>query len=46
MAENCTHDCSSCSSNCAERTQAPKTDFLEPCNEFSTVKHVIAVVSG
>ena len=46
MAENCTHDCSSCSSNCAERAQAPKTDFLEPCNEFSTVKHVIAVVSG
>ncbi len=44
MAENCTHDCSSCSSNCGERTQ-PQS-LLEPCNSVSSVKQVIAVVSG
>ena len=40
----CTHDCSSCSSNCGER-QEPQS-FLEPCNAMSTLGHVIAVVSG
>ena len=44
MAENCTHDCSSCSSNCAERT-APQ-DLRAPANPHSNVKKVIAVVSG
>ena len=44
MSENCTHDCSSCSSNCGERTQ-PQS-LLEPCNSVSSVKQVIAVVSG
>ena len=42
MAENCTHDCSSCSSNCASR-QAPQFD--QP-HALSTIKHAIAVVSG
>lgn len=46
MAENCTHDCSTCGSSCSERTQEQKTDFLEPCNGLSTIKKVIAVVSG
>ena len=41
MSENCSHDCSSCSQNCAERK-----DFKEKLNEFSTVKKVIGIVSG
>jgi Mrp family chromosome partitioning ATPase len=40
MADNCTHQCGSCGENCAER------DFHEPCNQYSSVKHVIGVVSG
>lgn len=43
MAENCNHDCSSCSSNCSSRQNAIQK---EPVNEFSNVKHVIAVMSG
>ena len=43
MSENCSHDCSSCSSNCAERQ---KTDFLEPPHELSHIKKIIGVVSG
>ena len=44
MAENCTHDCSTCSANCGERTE-PK-DLRAPANAGSRVKKVIAVVSG
>ena len=44
MAENCTHDCSSCSASCGERT-APQ-DLRAPANAHSNVKKVIAVVSG
>lgn len=40
MSEECTHDCSSCSSKCSE------ADLIEKTNEFSKVKKVIAVVSG
>ncbi len=36
----CTHDCSSCSSNCSER------DMHVPGNAMSSVKRVIAIVSG
>jgi len=43
MAENCTHDCSTCSQNCASRD---KTSLLEPLNAHSSVKKVIGVVSG
>lgn len=43
--ENCTHDCSSCGSNCSSRQSAPE-DFREPLNQYSTVKKVIGVVSG
>jgi Mrp family chromosome partitioning ATPase len=39
----CTHDCSSCSSNCSER-QAES--FRKELNPYSSVKKVIAVVSG
>ncbi len=43
MSEECTHDCSTCSANCASKKEAiPK----EQTNAYSHVKHVIAVVSG
>ena len=41
----CNHDCSSCSSNCGERT-AQQTDFSVKLNQLSSVKKTIAVVSG
>ena len=44
MADNCTHDCSTCSSDCASR-ETPES-FLEPMNPNSDVRNVIAVVSG
>ena len=44
MSENCTHDCSSCGSSCAERTQ-PQSLQAAP-HAGSHIKHVIAVVSG
>ena len=40
MAENCTHDCDSCSKDCAER------DFRKAPHELSKIKKVIGVVSG
>ena len=40
----CSHDCSSCSSNCSER-QSPQ-DLIEKLNGLSSVKKVIGVVSG
>ena len=40
----CTHNCSTCSSNCSSR-KAPQ-DLHEPQNKLSNVKHVIGVVSG
>ena len=43
MAENCTHDCSTCSSNCASRD---KESLLIPANPASDVKHIIGVMSG
>lgn len=43
MSEGCTHDCSSCSQNCASRD--PKS-FIEKPNEHSKIKRVIGVVSG
>ena len=43
MSENCTHDCSSCSSNCASRK---KESMLKAPHKDSSVKKVIAVVSG
>ena len=39
----CSHDCSSCSANCSERK--PES-FLKALNPYSSVKKVIAVVSG
>lgn len=43
MSENCTHDCSSCSENCSERS---KESFLVAPHEMSDIKKVIGVVSG
>ncbi len=43
MSEECTHDCSTCSANCSERK--PES-FLKALNPGSSVKKVIAVVSG
>ncbi len=43
MAENCTHDCSTCTSNCSSRKEE---SLLAPLNPLSNVKHVIGVVSG
>ena len=40
---DCNHDCSSCSANCSDR--APES-FLKALNPYSSVKKVIAVVSG
>lgn len=43
MAEECTHDCSSCGAACSSRENTiPK----EKLNDYSTVRHVIAVMSG
>ena len=41
--EECTHDCSSCSSNCSSRE---KTSLIEAPNAMTHVKKVIGVVSG
>lgn len=41
MSENCTHDCSTCGESCSDRKS-----FLEAPHELSSVKKVIAVVSG
>lgn len=43
MAENCTHDCATCSSNCASRSTE---SLLAPQNAGSNVKKVIGIVSG
>ena len=43
MSENCTHDCSSCSSNCASRK---KESFLKEPHKKSSIKKVIGIVSG
>ena len=43
MAENCSHDCSSCGKDCGSRK---KESFLKEPNAKSSIKKVIAVVSG
>lgn len=43
MSENCTHDCSSCSSNCSSRK---KESMLKEPHKKSSVKKVIGIVSG
>ncbi len=43
MADNCTHDCSSCGSNCSSRK---KDSMLKAPHKDSSVKKVIGIVSG
>ena len=43
MAEGCTHNCSTCGSDCASKE---KNSLMEQPHELSSVKHIIAVVSG
>ncbi len=43
MAENCNHNCSSCSANCSSKPQEPT---FEKLNESSKIKKVIGIVSG
>lgn len=43
MADNCTHDCSSCSASCSERESE---SLLKPLHPKAHVKHVIGVMSG
>ena len=40
---DCTHDCATCAENCGDRD--PKS-FIKPTNPFSSIKKVIAIVSG
>lgn len=44
MSNECDHNCSSCSANCSERQDTQS--LIEKLNENSSVKKVIAVVSG
>lgn len=43
MAEECTHDCSTCKLNCESKNKAPE---FEKTNELSRIKKTVAVVSG
>ncbi len=43
---NCTHDCSTCSANCASREKQSRESMFEKPNDLSSVKHVIGVCSG
>jgi ATPases involved in chromosome partitioning len=43
MSESCSHDCGSCSQNCASRTAE---SMIEQPHEGSHIKKVIAIVSG
>lgn len=46
MAEECTHNCDSCSANCSSREGGKPESLLIPANPASEVKHIIGVVSG
>ena len=43
MSENCTHDCSSCASNCSSRK---KESMIKAPHKDASIKKVIGVVSG
>lgn len=40
---DCTHDCSTCASNCGSRS---KTSFIKPPHMLSKIRRVVAVASG
>lgn len=43
---SCSNSCSTCNKSCSERKAGEPNPFLAPMNEFSSVRHVIGVVSG
>ena len=43
MNDNCTHDCSTCSSNCDHKEPQSLLEYL---NDYSSVKKVYGIVSG
>ena len=43
MSEECTHDCSTCSSSCSH---VDAKDLIAPLNKESSIKHVYAIMSG
>ncbi len=45
MSETCDQSCSSCGEECTDRSE-PKTNFTESPHELSSIKKVIAIVSG
>ena len=45
MAEECTHDCSTCSASCSSKNGGPQS-MIEKPHELSSVKKIIGVVSG
>jgi len=42
---NCSHNCNSCGETCSTLS-GRNLDFIEPLNQFSSIKHVIGVMSG
>ena len=44
--ESCTHDCSTCTANCASKKGGKPESLLAPQNAGSDVKKVIGVISG
>lgn len=46
MAEECTHNCDSCSASCPSKGGKAPDSLLIPANPASEVKHIIGVVSG
>lgn len=45
-SETCTHNCDTCTANCASRQSGETPDFRAQLNPASNVKKVIGVVSG
>lgn len=41
----CNHDCSSCAEKCSSH-EGRNMEFIEPLNKYSSIKHVIGVMSG
>lgn len=42
---NCSHNCNSCEEACSTKI-GRNLEFIEPLNQFSSIKHVIGVMSG
>jgi len=45
MSQTCNHECEGCNLTCNERTAAPNS-FIESPNKLSSIKKVIAIISG